>query len=154
MLSFVTVNLVLCGNRFAGQIRDSFSMWKSLDFVDMSDNELTGLIPTSLFNIPTLRIVYLSNNMLEGEIPSNYGNPPLLVDLYLDGNRLQGTVPPISLGQLTSLTEFLLDGNNLSGTMPTSVCRLVTDGTLQDLWADCKPPAEIQCAVDCCTQCF
>jgi hypothetical protein len=49
-------------------------MWERLDFADFAENQFTGNIPASLFNIPTIRIVYLANNNLEGPIPMNYGS--------------------------------------------------------------------------------
>jgi hypothetical protein len=153
-LPFVTVNLLLSGNNFTGQIRDSFDMWKRLDFADFAENQFTGNIPASLFNIPTIRIVYLSDNNLEGPIPENYGNARRLKDLYLNGNRLSGQIPPISMGQLPALTEFLLQENELTGIMPASICAIrPLGGILDDLWTDCLGPnPEVQC--DCCSQCF
>jgi len=146
--------LLLSGNEFSGQIRDSFAFWRRLDFVDFSENRFTGTIPGSLFDIPTIRIVYMSDNELEGPIPDNYGNAQLLKDLYLNNNMLTGQIPPIMMGEFTDLTELLLNGNNLTGTMPASICATrVPGGELEDLWSDCLGDIpEVEC--DCCSQCF
>ena len=129
-------------------------MWTRLDFADFAENQFTGNIPASLFNIPTIRIVYLANNNLEGPIPPNYGNARRLKDLYLNGNRLSGQIPPISMGQFRGLTELLLHENELTGIMPASICAIrFGGGMLDDLWTDCLGvDPEVEC--DCCTQCF
>jgi hypothetical protein len=153
-LLYDTESLLLSGNKFTGQIRDAFDMWNLLDFADFAENQFTGNIPASLFNIPTIRIVYLANNNLEGPIPMNYGNAAHLKDLYLNGNRLSGQIPPISMGQFQNLTELLLHENELTGIMPASICAIrPTGGILDDLWTDCLGvDPEVEC--DCCSQCF
>ncbi|TVU25588.1 hypothetical protein EJB05_28090 [Eragrostis curvula] len=54
----------LQSNAFTGQIPD-FSGLQLVDF-DVRDNQLTGLVPVSLTQIPTLNRVVLSNNYLQG----------------------------------------------------------------------------------------
>jgi hypothetical protein len=115
---------LLNDNFFTGKIRDAFDSFTSLDFFDVRNNQLTGFLPSSLFDIATLRIAYFSNNSFVGSIPSNFANPPFLRDLFLDGNMLAGTVPSINSTQLRDLTEFLLQNNDIGGTMPDSICLL------------------------------
>ena len=130
-------------------------MFQQLDFIDLGQNDFTGVIPASLFNIPTIRLVYLSNNRFDETIPSTLGNANSLRDLYLGGNQLEGQIPGIAPGQLANLNEFLVHENNLTGEMPASICALVSPaGNLEDLWADCAVVdgrVEVQCS--CCTQC-
>ena len=139
-----------------GTIRDGFEPLTKLNFSDFSNNRFTGVIPSSLFDIPTLTNLYLNGNAFSGVIPPNYGNAPSLRDLYLSSNQLTGTVPEISIGQLPVLNEFLVDDNMLEGSMPNSVCNLRSLGRLEDLWADCRGfPPEVECSIpDCCTACF
>jgi len=54
----------------------------------------------------------LSNNQLSGNIPSLIGNLVNLVFLHLDHNRLRGTIPP-SLSNLINLNGYP-NGLNLS----------------------------------------
>jgi Leucine-rich repeat (LRR) protein len=138
-------------NALTGSIRDNFGLFEQLTHFDVSNNQLTGVIPASLFDVPTIRLLYLARNQLFGPIPSNYGSAMSLRDLYIQGNQLQGTVPPISAGGLASLTEFLLHDNNIEGQMPASVCALLSTRALEDLWADCDVGGLIECS--CCTQC-
>lgn len=147
-------NLLLSNNAFTGRVEDLFDNFQALEFADFANNQFTGFLPSSLFEVPSIRFIYFSNNRFRGSLPSNYGSPPLLRDLYVDGNMLAGTVPPLTANQLQSLTEFLLQNNDIGGQMPASVCSLVTQASLEDLWADCSPPPQIVCQEGCCTQCF
>ena len=49
----------------------------------------------------------LSDNRLSGEIPSELGNLTYLSDLYISDNRLNGEIP-VWLGQLTNLRQLHL----------------------------------------------
>lgn len=133
-----------------------FENYDRLDFFDVSNNQLTGSIPSTIFSIPTIRFIYMSNCELSGRIPRDYRDPPLLRDLYLDSNRLTGTVPSIRSGDLERLNEFLLQGNRLVGTMPSSVCNLRTEFILDDLFSDCggNDPDFLCDFPECCNRCF
>ena len=92
--------------------------------------------------------------MLTGTVPSSFATASQLEDFYMSNNKLTGTIPDIPSGSLPALTELLFDGNNLIGNMPASICDL-RNVSLEDLWADCAPPVEVQCDLpDCCTRCF
>lgn len=148
--------LKLNNNFWTGTIPDVFQNYERLDHFDVSENEVAGTIPTTLFSIPTIRLVYLQNCNIRGTIPLVYNNAPLLRDLYLNGNPLTGTVPPVSAGELENLNEFLLHETQVTGTMPQSLCDLRTNFVLDDLFADCGGASpEIQCEFpDCCNRCF
>jgi hypothetical protein len=109
-----------------------------------------------LFDVDSIEIIYISENSLTGSIPSNYGNAIHLHDLYINNNFLVGTVPPVAPGQLPNLTEFVLSGNGLTGTMPASICALTgsdPESDLVTLVADCGGTTPlIQC--DCCNGCI
>mmetsp|Transcript_19556 Transcript_19556/g.28442 ORF Transcript_19556/g.28442 Transcript_19556/m.28442 type:complete len:136 (+) Transcript_19556:196-603(+) len=130
-----------------------------LEFADLSENSLNGMIPIDFFSIPNLEILYLSNNTLTGNIPDQISNAPSLRDLYLDGNALDGAIPDIPIDTLQTLEEFLINHNGITGTMPASICILRNDtinpGNLISLWADCGiPPDPPQLDCVCCTKCF
>ena len=153
----IEVVLRVNDNSFSEAIPDGFGSWGELDFADFSNNQFTGSIPASIFDIPTIRILYLSNNFISGPLPDNYSDPPVLRDLFINGNSITGSVPDIETGQLMQLTEFLLQDNQFTGSMPSSVCNLRGSGILDDLWADCSDNAdfELECkAPQCCTLCF
>ena len=78
--------------------------------IDMSENEITGNIPTQLFsvNLKELSYLYLDNNELTGPVPENYGESPRLKDLWLNDNKLTGPLPAIADGEFPSLGKFSL----------------------------------------------
>ena len=156
LISSYTVNLRLNKNYWTGTIPDVFENYKQLDFIDVSNNDLGGSIPISIFSIPTLRLAYMSNCSFTGRIPYDFSKPPELRDLYLEGNFLTGTVPWIATGKLEKLSELLLHNNRISGTMPDSICKLRSNFILDNLWTDCSGPSpEIECEFpECCNRCF
>ncbi|KAL7196310.1 hypothetical protein ACSBR1_036337 [Camellia fascicularis] len=81
--------------------------------LDLSGNDLSGVIPeelTSLFNLGTLN---LSMNHLRGTIPEKIGNLKQLETLDLSKNELSGPIPS-SMASLTFLNHLNLSYNNLS----------------------------------------
>jgi len=144
------------GNNLQGTIRDAFSAFSDLRFVDFSENMFTGTLPASIFDVPTVEILYFYSNAITGSIPPNYGNPPNLRDLYIQENSIFGTVPAIQPNQLQLFTEFRLEFNEIEGTMPASVCALRgsdNETDLVTLVSDCGgDPPEIECT--CCTACI
>jgi hypothetical protein len=152
--SLIQTELFLVGaNKLTGTIPSIGA--KSLQFFDARLNLLTGTIPSSIFDSPdSLQFVYLQNNKLSGTVPANFAAASNLVDLYLSFNALTGIIPEVPTGSLLFLEELLFDNNKFAGSMPASVCAL-RNASLQDLWADCAPPATLDCSLsDCCTECF
>ena len=72
-------------------------------------------------NLTNLEGLYLSNNQLTGEIPSEIGNLTNLTELRLYINDLTGSIPP-EIGNLTNLTQLFLNSNQLTGTIPDEIC--------------------------------
>ncbi|XP_010553548.1 PREDICTED: receptor-like kinase TMK3 isoform X2 [Tarenaya hassleriana] len=58
----------LHGNSFSGPIPD-LSGLQVLSIFSVRDNELTGIVPQSLVNLPSLSVVNLTNNMFQGRAP-------------------------------------------------------------------------------------
>eukprot|EP00903_Cladosiphon_okamuranus_P022759 g20951.t1 len=71
-----------------------------------------------------LRTLNLTGNQLEGLIPPTLGELKSLKVLTAEGNRLSGEIPA-SLGLLVQLGELNLSKNNLSGAIPKTLTRLV-----------------------------
>ena len=61
--------------------------------LDLSNNQLTGKIPTDLDQIRNLEILDLSGNDLSGEIPADLSRLSKLELLILTGNPLTGCIP-------------------------------------------------------------
>ncbi|XP_073112218.1 uncharacterized protein [Elaeis guineensis] len=85
--------------------------------MDLSNNNLSGMIPeelTSLFGLVSLN---LSRNHLTGEITEKIGALQQLESLDLSRNNLFGGIPS-SIISLTFLSYLNLSYNNLSGRVP------------------------------------
>lgn len=138
-----------------GLIRDSFSTFEQLRFVDFSRNAFTGPLPGSIFDNGAIELAYFSSNQFTGAIPSNFVNAEHLRDLYVNDNMLINMVPNVGPGQLEKFSEFRLENNGITGTMPASICALRGSDPETDLVAliaDCGGSQPlIQC--DCCNGC-
>jgi len=128
-------------------------------------NNLSGPIPTELFQLTHLRVLYLARNSLQGTIPTEIGLLTDLEYLGLHHNRLTGTVPSTYFGNLKNLKTIYLEKNNLSGTIRRvdPLCQLRIDAKpgpgsqLKQVTSDCRSvtkwkPSKVSCG--CCTKCF
>ncbi|XP_062171198.1 probable LRR receptor-like serine/threonine-protein kinase At1g06840 [Alnus glutinosa] len=74
-----------------GPIPD-LSQIPNLYYLDLSSNQLNGSIPQSRLS-EKITTVYLSNNNLTGTVPSNFSGLPHLQKLSIANNALSGSVP-------------------------------------------------------------
>ncbi|KAJ6881355.1 hypothetical protein NC651_028046 [Populus alba x Populus x berolinensis] len=90
----------------------------SLSYLDLSFNNFTGQIPSSLGNLIQLATLKLNSNNLMDQIPDSFVNLTLLVYLDLSNNQLQGPIHS-QLSTILDLEELYLYGNLLNGTIPS-----------------------------------
>lgn len=83
-----------------GSISPLIGAFSSLEYLDLSHNNLAGELPQSLGNLARLKELHLSSNSIEG-IPSTLGNMESLNLLDLSHNRITGPIPSTS-GNLTN----------------------------------------------------
>ncbi|KAF7833417.1 LRR receptor-like serine/threonine-protein kinase ERL1 [Senna tora] len=104
------------GNNLTGTIPESIGNCTSFEILDISYNQISGVIP---YNIGFLQVATLSlqGNKLTGRIPDVIGLMQALAILDLSENELVGPIPPI-LGNLSFTGKLYLHGNMLSGTIP------------------------------------
>ncbi|WVZ14764.1 hypothetical protein V8G54_012330 [Vigna mungo] len=81
--------------------------------LDLSDNWITGMLP-NISGFKSLSFLDLSNNQLCGEIPKNIGLLQELEYLYLEENYLAGDITELHLTNLSKLEELDLTDNSLS----------------------------------------
>ncbi|XP_048434179.1 receptor-like protein 7 isoform X2 [Pyrus x bretschneideri] len=89
-----------------------------LRLIDFSSNRFEGEIPASIIgSLRALQLLNLSNNTLSGQIPSSLANLTALESLDLSQNKLSGMIPGC-LAQLTFLEYFNVSYNHLWGPIP------------------------------------
>ncbi|KAJ1382231.1 Leucine-rich repeat [Sesbania bispinosa] len=106
-----------------------YANFTSLEYIDLSDNDLFSELPNWLFNLTGLSNLILEGNRFHGEIPNTLLNLGNLYSLRLNDNRLSGSIPncfdvqsnnligslPESFGQLSNLEKLYVGENSLSG---------------------------------------
>lgn len=134
--------LLLYDNHLSGNLHHVFNatLHISLSTVQISNNELTGALPTELFRLPALLTVVAVGNCFTGALPENICNATNLRTIALDGLRSaancrkllipgvssayqvaqpwSGTLPSCLLS-MPLLTTLHLSGNGYTGTIPT-----------------------------------
>ncbi|KAF3335041.1 receptor-like protein kinase HSL1 [Carex littledalei] len=106
------------GNNFTGNIAPGLiAGMPLLQTLDLSENIISGEIPSSIGSLESLSMLNLSHNKMSGEIPTSIGSMLVLTTLDLSSNNLSGNVPS-ELGKLNF--NFLnLSSNDLSGEIPS-----------------------------------
>ena len=95
-----------------------------LIFLTLSNNHLSGELPSALQNYTNIRTLDLGGNRFSGNIPASIGQTmPSLWILGLGSNLFNGSIP-LQLYSLSSLHILDLAQNNLSGSIPSCVGNL------------------------------
>jgi len=130
--SFITV-VELGSNQFSGTVPASFAGDSEIVSFNIGSNLLTGSIPDfgseSLFEF-----LDVSDNYLSGTIPEYIGDFGAagegLLTLLLHDNQLTGSIPS-TVSQLTMLDTLFLGNNRLTGPIP-DLSALTNIGSLVD----------------------
>ncbi|KAI8570861.1 hypothetical protein RHMOL_Rhmol01G0070500 [Rhododendron molle] len=88
---FTTIDL--SSNNFSGEIPSTIGKLNSLTLLNFSHNSLTGHIPESLGDLTSLESLDISSNDLTGRIPSQLTSLTFLAVLNLSWNCLHGPIP-------------------------------------------------------------
>ncbi|KAG5245259.1 inactive receptor kinase [Salix suchowensis] len=125
--SLTLTNLNLSGNQFSGPIPaqgsgagellvlHSYPMMESLD---LSQNSLSGLLPSGIGNFANLKSLNLSGNDLSGKLPIELSKLTFLQYLDLSANNFQGKIPDKLPSSLIGLN---MSYNDLSGNIPQNL---------------------------------
>jgi len=109
-------------NHFYGPLPRDFCKLDYLEYLDLSENNLSGSLP-SCFNPPSIKHVHLSKNQLSGPLTKAFYNSSSLVTLDIADNNLMGPISN-SIGNLSALSILLLRANLFAGELPTQLCLL------------------------------
>ncbi|KAI5017227.1 hypothetical protein ZWY2020_037605 [Hordeum vulgare] len=115
-------SLKINNNFFNGSLPGEIGNLASLQIMlDVSHNNLSGVLPQQLGKLEMLEFLNLSHNQFSGSIPSSFASMVSLSTLDVSYNDLEGPVPTTRLLQNASASWFLLNKGlcgNLSGMPP------------------------------------
>jgi len=151
--------LVLKGNRLVTSPREGAFAFidparqTKLETLDVSDNELTGIIPERLFELPALQILSAGSNCFSGSLPSSICNAVNLSTIVItdmsssDACRLyfwrdsifknvfdgwtalhfmEGSLPEC-VYRLPNIKKLKAAGNGFTGRLPDTIASTLTD---------------------------
>jgi subtilisin family serine protease len=126
------ISIELTDNGLSGRLPTNFNHLSNLTLLDLSFNNLQGSFPTSILQLTKLQRLLLWSNAFEGSIPAAIGNLIALTELDLSFNRLSGALPS-GLANLAQLQQLFVEDNLLSGSVPSSLGQL---SQLKILWLE------------------
>uniref|UniRef100_A0A166B5P2 non-specific serine/threonine protein kinase n=1 Tax=Daucus carota subsp. sativus TaxID=79200 RepID=A0A166B5P2_DAUCS len=125
--NYLTEVLDLSDNDISGSIPSGISSLEILYSVDLGANQLTGTIPFSLGSLTKLKHLNLEFNQFNGSLDffqlANVTHLKNLEHLDLGHNKLTGFVPR-EFGNLSNLVYVNLQENNLTGIIPSELGNL------------------------------
>ncbi|KAL9356603.1 hypothetical protein Peur_049856 [Populus x canadensis] len=125
--SLTLTNLNLSGNQFSGPIPVQGSgagellvlpSYPLMESLDVSQNSLSGPLPSGLGNFANLKSLNLSHNNLTGQLPIELSKLTYLQYLDLSANNFQGKIPDKLPSSLIGLN---MSYNDLSGNIPQNL---------------------------------
>ncbi|OVA13000.1 Protein kinase domain [Macleaya cordata] len=134
-------NGIVCnGGKVAAVFLDNLSLSADADLsvfanlsmlvkLSMSNNSVTGRIPSNIADFKTLEFLDVSNNLFSSTLPPGMGKLENLKNLSLAGNNFSGSIPD-SISGLASIQSLDLSRNSFSGSLPLSLTHLKSLVTL------------------------
>ncbi|XP_009373239.2 receptor-like protein 7 [Pyrus x bretschneideri] len=105
-------------NNFTGEISPLLCNMKNLQYLDLSKNKLSGMLPQCLGNFSDqLILLLLGNNSFHGIIPQTYNKGSNLRMIDVSHNKLQGQLPR-SLVNCIMLEYLVLSNNRFNDVFP------------------------------------
>nr|CAB3474210.1 unnamed protein product [Digitaria exilis] len=109
-------------NITGGLVVDGSFAAYSLTLIDISVNNISGVIPEVFGRLDNLTALIIFTNNFHGDIPASIGKLPSLQVLRIYGNRLTGTLPPELGKHSPGLNRIEADFNELTGPIPEGLC--------------------------------
>ncbi|KAK8648308.1 hypothetical protein V6N13_129065 [Hibiscus sabdariffa] len=118
--------LSLFGNQISGSIPSSIFNISSLQEIYLYSNILSGSIPFVSHGLLSLSVIDFTFNNLSGDIPKDlFDHLPNLKELYLAHNQLSGTIP-YQISNLKNLVFLNLEVNSITGSIPPEIFNIST----------------------------
>ncbi|KAK4776052.1 hypothetical protein SAY87_024013 [Trapa incisa] len=117
-LSSLSTGLLLASNRFTGPLPTQVGDLRNLGALDISENDMTAELPSTLGSCLMLQLLNLRGNQFNGTIPSSLKNLRSLQSLDLSRNNLSGQIPGY-LGELPFMEYLNLSFNMFQGEVPS-----------------------------------
>ena len=117
--TYISLNIVfmLSKNNITGIIPESICNASYLSVLDLSDNALSGKIPSCLIEIETTAVLNLGRNKFSGIISGEFPGNCVLRTFDLNGNLLEGKIP-VSLAKCKELEVLNLGNNQIDDNFP------------------------------------
>lgn len=92
----------------------------------LDSNNLTGVLPAEIGNLPDLEVLFVVHNKIGGNIPPELGNLKKTWSLSLAYNKFSGSIPEElgNLSQVETPFNISLANNDLTGEIPESIGKL------------------------------
>lgn len=120
------VQLVLRNNVLSGELWLNLPELSMLQVVDLRHNELTGPLPSGLFDHPALEQLTLSYNRFTSlQVPGSYGTDSQLIEVDLSYNRIHGPLP-VFMATMPRLSALSLQYNYFTGIIPLQYAKRVS----------------------------
>ena len=116
----------LSANDLTGVVPNEVALLSRLATLKLSGGPsrfVGGIIPSALGTLTGLKVLDFQENIFFGSIPSELGSLGMLEMLDLSMNRLSLSIPT-HIGRLTLLKRLNLAGNNLTGEIPSTLNEL------------------------------
>ncbi|KAK1627064.1 hypothetical protein QYE76_001379 [Lolium multiflorum] len=94
-----------------------------LIWIKLGGNKIAGTIPAGLGKFQKLTMLALQDSLFTGTLPLDIGHIPSLQYLDLSHSRFHGHIPQ-SLGNITQLSSLFISNNFLDGRIPASLGNL------------------------------
>ncbi|KAM7486974.1 hypothetical protein LguiA_002983 [Lonicera macranthoides] len=116
--------LDLSDNLLSGEVPDCWINGNELGFLDLSNNNLSQKIPASFGFLDRLMLLNLRNNSFIGELPSSLKSCSSLEFVDTSENKLSGKLLAWIGTDLTGLSFLSFRKNEFYGSIPPSMCLL------------------------------
>ena len=110
--------LDLSNNELSGGLPSDIPDYSELIFLSLHENQLSGLLPEALTNLTYLDHLDLSSNNFDGPIPDFLGDMTALMTLFLPENNFNQGPIPASFANLSNLRELSLRSTSRTGPLP------------------------------------